>query len=212
MSTQEKKMEEDLFESSPSSLVAEERSCPYFTTTIILDLDHTLIHSVKPEKDVIQNQDFTFTLEGDVKYNLYKRPYLHEFIKFCFEYFDRVIIWSAGTQDYVDMIVANCHFEELKTKNFFRVITRNTYDMKRKNVEYIMEHRDLAKSKVYFVDDIIDRIEKSDDTEYDLEIIKAPPFKYYSYGEDMYLIELMSQLMFDIRRIKSEQTETNTAV
>lgn len=177
-------------------------------STIILDLDHTLIHSVKPDKDMIENHDFTITLSGDNKYNLYKRPFLHEFIEFCFKYFEKVIIWSAGTEDYVDMILANCHFDALKTKNFFRVITRNTYDLKRKNVEFIMSHSDLAESQVYFVDDITDRIDKPETNDYNLTIIKAPAFHFYSYGEDTYLIELMSELLYKFENpTQTEQTE-----
>lgn len=30
-----------------------------------------------------------------------KRPHLHEFLLFCFEYFDVVCVWSAGSYDYV---------------------------------------------------------------------------------------------------------------
>ena len=30
------------------------------------------------------------------------RPYLKEFLDFCFEYFDNVVIWSAGKKKYVE--------------------------------------------------------------------------------------------------------------
>lgn len=33
-----------------------------------------------------------------------KRPYLQEFLRFCFMYFDTVSVWSAGVQSYVNAV------------------------------------------------------------------------------------------------------------
>lgn len=82
---------------------------------IVLDLDETLIHSVQQSNDnqILDNTDMSNveTYETDfswshatVSYKVYVRPYVKEFLDFCFENFD-VGVWTAATQDYADKIV-----------------------------------------------------------------------------------------------------------
>lgn len=91
---------------------------------IVLDIDATLVHTHgEIEQFTMLN---VFSDADRIKYrrNLYQmklidvvsvngagivttlagiyRPYLREFLDFCFEYFDNVIIWSAGKKKYVE--------------------------------------------------------------------------------------------------------------
>ena len=91
---------------------------------IVLDIDATMVHTHGDEDEFLNLQVFTnpkmikyrprlYSMElRDVTsppgtgeemtlYGVY-RPYLKEFIEFCFDYFDNVIIWSAGKKKYVE--------------------------------------------------------------------------------------------------------------
>lgn len=90
-------------------------------TTIILDIDETLIHaySSKEEINLMKKSDIwnkcpllrarTFTVFGgnNQRWWVVKRPKLDEFIDMCFMKFDQVIVWTAGCRGYADDIVAN---------------------------------------------------------------------------------------------------------
>lgn len=65
---------------------------------LILDLDETLFHaSLQP---LLIGSDFV----TDTGYHVYVRPYLVEFLAFCFENFD-VAVWTSATQLYAEEIV-----------------------------------------------------------------------------------------------------------
>jgi RNA polymerase II subunit A small phosphatase-like protein len=64
---------------------------------LILDIDETLIFAT--EAEIGRTADFE--IEG---YYVYKRPYLSEFLAFCFDTFD-VGFWTTATQRYGDEIV-----------------------------------------------------------------------------------------------------------
>jgi len=93
---------------------------------IILDLDHTLISTQDhydlllkfkimsdPEHLPLRKRIYYFDLFSTDKigrgnndgYWGIVRPDTYEFLYFCFLYFRKVIIWSAGTRDYVHRIV-----------------------------------------------------------------------------------------------------------
>lgn len=73
---------------------------------LILDLDETLIHSV--ETPFEHQADFCFG-----KFYTYKRPYLREFLEFCFEHFE-VAVWTSSTTAYAEEIVKNILTAEQK--------------------------------------------------------------------------------------------------
>lgn len=93
---------------------------------IILDLDETLVHTHENEydgtfenlykykneeymvnfTDLMENGDITTTKMWGIR-----RPYFQKFIKFCFDNFDNVIIWSAGTERYVKDTVNRVFYE-----------------------------------------------------------------------------------------------------
>lgn len=93
---------------------------------IILDLDECLIHTLHEEespKDVISSISKDPELRSQLfKFNItdlfekrgkgrrdtfwgFRRPHLREFLVFCFDYFDYVLVWSAGEYRYVHSVV-----------------------------------------------------------------------------------------------------------
>lgn len=91
---------------------------------IVLDIDATLVHThgdneefsilnIYGDKDKIKLRRKLYTMkiidvvspygagETTVLSGIY-RPYLREFLDFCFSYFDKIIIWSAGQKKYVE--------------------------------------------------------------------------------------------------------------
>lgn len=91
---------------------------------IVLDIDATLVHThgeldnfkmlkVYDPKTQMELRKKVYTMvlvdvstepgEGEVtELSGIYRPYLKEFLDFCFNYFDNVVIWSAGKKKYVE--------------------------------------------------------------------------------------------------------------
>jgi len=69
---------------------------------LVLDIDGTLVHTVAQHEGMIFGEpDYE-----DMELHLcsYKRPGLDKFIEFCFQNFQSVSLWTAGTQEYADFI------------------------------------------------------------------------------------------------------------
>lgn len=64
---------------------------------LILDLDETLIFGT--EEKLPREADFCVG-----QYFVYKRPFLNEFLEFCFEYFE-VAVWTTATKPYAEGIL-----------------------------------------------------------------------------------------------------------
>jgi hypothetical protein len=99
---------------------------PLTNKTIVLDLDSTLIFTsddftqyealklyTKPEHNHLRNRLYKFDVIDvcekpgtGVKSSMWGvlRPHVYEFLDFCFEYFENVIVWSAGQLRYVHAI------------------------------------------------------------------------------------------------------------
>lgn len=124
---------------------------------IILDIDHTLVHA-----QILNNNNY---FKGDFRVGRYivcKRPYVDNFIKWCFENFSGVIVWSAGDKNYVEGIV----------KHLFRTPYKPMMVLTRINCKTKYYHKDVAilddklklfsinlnTSNIFFVDDIPHRI------------------------------------------------------
>lgn len=73
---------------------------------IVLDLDETLIYST--EKPLDRDPDF----QGGY-YFTYRRPYLTEFLDFCFQHFE-VAVWTSSGIDYAEIIVKNILLDSQK--------------------------------------------------------------------------------------------------
>ena len=138
-------------------------------TVIILDFDHTLIHSVKKKAtdDTIKKSKCFIESKN---YNVFLRPHINTFLDECFALTPYVILWSAGTGEYIK----NTTEYLSKDYAFYRIITRSTYDTSKKNVDLIMTDSVIKKSNIYFVDDIPSRISCS----HDINILEIKPFNY----------------------------------
>lgn len=82
---------------------------------LVLDLDNTLIYHdptagrptspMRPGSPVRRTDHFTIdTTYG--KMSIVMRPGLNAFLKTVRQIFDKIVVWSAGTREYVDAIVA----------------------------------------------------------------------------------------------------------
>ncbi|HSW76888.1 MAG TPA: HAD family hydrolase [Candidatus Saccharimonadales bacterium] len=119
---------------------------------VVLDLDSTLIHTQENFEDskklniindptlmALKRRCYFFKLtefekngEG-TRYDYWgiKRHHLDEFLLFCFNYFKIVIVWSAGTKNYVHAIV-NTIFKNLKMPHI--IWTKDDTEYEDKNV------------------------------------------------------------------------------
>jgi len=153
---------------------------------IILDLDKTLIHSVRPERDKIQNPCVHLEISDNNHYNLYIRDHLQEFLEFCFENFTSVILWTAATDGYVETLLPYIPFP--KDCFFHKIITRDLYNTSTKNLDFIMTDPTLCDiNQVLFVDDIPHRIKNLPKK----NMIVAKEFDSQSPEKDTYLLDLM---------------------
>ena len=66
---------------------------------LVLDLDETLIYAT--EQPMSREVDFTVG-----QYFVYKRPFLNEFLAYCFENFD-VGVWTTSTASYASAVIDN---------------------------------------------------------------------------------------------------------
>lgn len=91
---------------------------------IVLDIDATLVHTHGDNNDFSMLKVYSDKDRITYRRNLYQmklidvisssghgittflagiyRPYLREFLDFCFDYFDNIVIWSAGQKKYVE--------------------------------------------------------------------------------------------------------------
>lgn len=70
-------------------------------STIVLDVDQTLIHSKESE---IENPDYVFYVWGNSNPHIFYGRYrngINEFLNVINKKFDQVIVWSAGDYSYV---------------------------------------------------------------------------------------------------------------
>ncbi len=74
---------------------------------IVLDIDETLIHSYEKE---VSDFDFKFNSDEDIFYTK-KRPFLDEFIEYCFDNF-KVAVWTSADRDYASQILKNIGITE----------------------------------------------------------------------------------------------------
>ncbi len=71
---------------------------------IVLDLDSTLIYATKIIIENTEEYNLSTINTSNCKYYIYKRPFLKEFIEKVIESFKYVVVWSAGTYEYVHKI------------------------------------------------------------------------------------------------------------
>ncbi len=99
---------------------------------LILDLDETLIHATEEKSE--READF---LVG--QYFVYKRPFLDEFLEFCFENFD-VAVWTTATKSYAGEILKTV-LKEDQNLRFCRTRERCTFAFDAEEREHFFAKR-----------------------------------------------------------------------
>ena len=111
---------------------------PLTNKNIVLDIDQTLVISyeyLNEIKDIdLSDKEIASRLRiivvSDKPMYVFIRPYCRDFLRFCFNYFDKVIVWSAGTSNYVNAVV-NILFNEISEPD--RVFARDFCEYKGNN-------------------------------------------------------------------------------
>lgn len=104
----------------------DERTKPISQHSIVLDIDETLVHTqetdvksigkmmLDPSYMALRQRIYVLDLSDighrrgtgtNIRMWGVTRPHVEEFLAFCFTYFKRVIVWSAGMREYVDELV-----------------------------------------------------------------------------------------------------------
>jgi len=119
---------------------------------IVLDLDETLIHSFPPNSFPSKSNQFkkgrtvihNINIDGE-NWNVVERPHLQDFLKFIYTYFDVIVVWSAGTYEYVHEICKKIinYYDECIVYTRDDCISRNNTYIKPltilENNEYILK-------------------------------------------------------------------------
>lgn len=155
---------------------------------IILDLDHTLIHCIRPEHDFVEKHVMQIEISDSDIYNLYLRNHLKEFLEFCFENFENVILWTAATDSYVEIILPYLPFPNGKV--FHKIITRDLYDTKTKDLDFLLGCN-FKIEETLFVDDIPKRIVNLPKE----NMIVATKFNSQCSEKDDYLLDLQKTIL-----------------
>jgi TFIIF-interacting CTD phosphatase-like protein len=173
----------------------------YRKVTVVLDLDMTLVKSVPTEVflesdlyKVLKPTQYAhinvrdLTHPDGVKLTTIFRPHAKEFVKYCFQMFENVVIWTAGTEAYgrtiaKHLIPENAYSDEyVWTREDCVPLETGALAKPLKEIARSFVHHDSDKilhSSILLIDDnpvIVD--ETLDDA-----VIKIPPF-FGGYNEE----------------------------
>jgi hypothetical protein len=153
---------------------------------IILDVDNTLIHAVKKHKLAGHVLDMSHYIET-VNHYIALRPNIIQFIEFCFSITPYVILWSAGTAEYIGEV---CEFLT-STYCFYKIITRSTYDIIEKNLDFIYTDNIVDKATIIFIDDMPKRIKSIRDN---VIVFDIKPFTHKEVKSDVELFSMQDYI------------------
>jgi len=206
----------------------ENKYIPKGINTCIIDLDETLVHTWENPKFIEKlriyndpqiynkffrmNEDplcYSFDIPNCHIWGMY-RPHMWEFLNFCDKYFDNVVIWSAGVEEYVYSIIK--HIYKNKSK-FPKVIwsrknctdNKNHYHKPIKNLINYINKKSYLPFQIYPQSTII-----IDDKNYSFESnvdngILIPPYDFPKTPQinellnrnDHCLVDIMNWLQTD---------------
>lgn len=152
---------------------------------VILDLDETLVYA--SEGHLGYDHDFEAG-----HYLVYKRPYLREFIAFCFEHF-RVAVWTSSSEDYAQIVVESIFKQEEQLEFVWarRKCVRR-YDPKVNEQHYIKDLRKVKKQGypiegILMIDDTPEKLMRNYGN-----LVRVSPFEGDCQDEE--LLKLMPYL------------------
>ena len=155
---------------------------------IVIDMDETLIHSYLEELDQdgdknyslaidmlsdrnFNSKDMLYWVQGDIDVVGVFRPGVHEFLQYCSENFDYVVIWSAGEKEYVKSVIDHLYIyidkpDIVWARNMCKVETKylgdKKYKMYTKPLQKVADKLNIDKDSIIFVDDRLDYVEDGD--------------------------------------------------
>lgn len=180
---------------------------------LILDVDQTLIQSeyIKGTAKEKVEQKFKKELERfenfkvcDNEYLTFVRPYIRDFIKFCFEHFN-VIIWSSATPDYLQEIL-----EYLVYPIGYPVQVLSRVDCYVDNFNYVKELTYITTTYNVTLDDVVavDDQVSSYPTKFD-NVLKIPAFFIYSSDTEKHktILSIMQDKLLEIKDLPITEVE-----
>ena len=136
---------------------------------IILDLDHTLVHvhQMKEMDTFVAAKQLYFSKNKpghilqseEILFVGTKRPYLDMFLDYCLNRFVKVIVWSAGSTDYVKWVTDNLFKNAIRVPDFILSRPDTYFDKDNlagiKNLEKLfMTVSGLDKENTFVLDDV----------------------------------------------------------
>lgn len=127
---------------------------------IVLDLDETLIHSLSRskamqlllEKPEYVGRMFAIDIPGYHSIAI-KRPFLDEFLAFCFRSYATVSVWTAGTKEYAEAVVSSIFSASKPHLVYHRGMCKKKDGLYEKHLTQMAVALDCSVSEMLLVDD-----------------------------------------------------------
>lgn len=180
---------------------------------LVLDVDQTLIQSeyIKGKSQEKVEQQFKKELERfenfkvcNNEYLTFVRPYIRDFIKFCFEHFN-VVIWSSATLDYLQEILEYLVYPiAYPIEVLSRVDCYEDSFCYIKNLEIIISKYNITFDDVIAIDDNV----KHYPTGF-ASVLKIPAFFIYSSDTEKHktILSIMQDKLLEIKDLPVTQVE-----
>lgn len=179
---------------------------------LFLDLDNTLLctYAGPIPEDIAKNLDeeYQYVLDfGTEKMFGVFRPHLRTFLRFCDDYFDKMIVYTAGTDEY-GLMIADL-LEKFADVKFYKVYGRSsnlnidsgpwrTGETYRKPLKLITEKDGFDIRKVLLVDDKFYNFRFNPRN--GIHIPEFEPRTFLEYQEDTALLQLRDWFNMDSTR------------
>lgn len=179
---------------------------------LVLDIDQTLIGGEyvgrKTEIDLAKTfraefKRLEYFYVCNNNYIIFVRPYIKDFLKFCFEHFN-VMVWSAAAKDYVDDIVENLI---LPIGMPFEVLSRiDCYYNGReymKFVNHIVTEFRVSPDNIIAIDDNPTAYNNFDN------LLLIPPFSIYSMNTEKQkkILTIVQDKLLELKQLAVTEVE-----
>lgn len=198
---------------------------PITNKVIVLDLDSTLVHTFDQDPDLNvfnllaeETKRRTYLLsyddDPDPEHWGVTRPYLNQFLSFCFSYFPVVAVWSAGQKHYVHEVV-KAIFQGVPQPHIILTrddcVTRNGV-LEKPLSKMFPRVTGMGLHNTFFLDDRPAVYRETPNNGIEIPIYEPDNFRVASSMGDMVLLQLMtwlqrSQVAFcpDVRTLDKTQ-------
>ncbi len=179
---------------------------PITNKVIVLDLDSTLVHTFEQDPDLNIYNSLARETKGRTYLLSYgdpdpihwgvTRPYLKEFLSFCFSYFPVVAVWSAGTKDYVHEVVKEIFQGGPQPHIIFTredCVTRNTI-LEKPLSKMFPRVTGMGLNNTFFLDDRSNVYRETPNNGIEMPIYEPSNFQSASSMGDIALLQLIAWL------------------